>query len=1135
MQAASEIIELHGQECLQELITTFETFLGKPTAKDVQTGDYITEALIILYGRLAQHFESGDPKVREVLGRLVDALRTPSEVVQAAVCDCMQPLIRTAPDEVPQLVDQLSTWLFKSSKYAERRGAAYGLAGIIKGRGIFAIKEFYLVALLRDNAEDKKSTSARQGAMFAIEIFASVLGRLFEPYIPEVLTTLLSGLSDSSTDVRDAAGDASKAVMSKLSGHGLKLILPTLLETLDDKQWRTKRGAIEIIGSMAYLAPQQLAKSLPTIIPRLTEVLTDTHKQVRESANSSLKRFGEVVTNPEIKGMQKVLLDALVDPTKKIARALDKLLTTTFAHFVDGSSLALVVPILDRALRERSAEMKRKSTAIVGNLATITERRDLVPYLNQLVPLVRTVLVDPVPEARTTAAKTLGSLVERLGEQNFPDLMDALLNVLKSPSSGVDQQGAAQGIAEILSSLGVERLDEMLPTILANTSSPRAYVREGHISLLVFLPSTFGDRFSPYLARIIHPVLKGLADDSDFVRDASMRAGRMIVANHSSKAVELLLPELEEGLFHQSWRIRLSSVQLVGDLLFRLTGISGKADEGDEDVNDEDEDTAPVNTSVSKALLEALGPERRDRILSGLYVIRQDTSGMVRTASIHVWKALVPNTPRMVRDMLPTLMQLVVRILANPGYEQRETAARCLAETCRKLGESAFGEVVRILAQTMSTGERRQREGVCLAVAGMLHNTNVSYVEAHEGAIIEIVRSGLIDTDSGVRVASARAFDVAQEVLGPHVLDRTIPVLLEALDSGDERSEAALSALKEVMSVRSEKIFPVLIPRLIAPPITSLNARALASLVKVAGSALGRRITSIVDALFASRSQGDEETRTEVDAALSAVLAAVVDHGTGLATLQMHLLGLSKADDSAKRVEGCNLLARFCQANKAADATDYNVDWVRQLVSLFDDRVADVVVAAWEAMDALVKKIDKEDMEPLVVPLRRTIESTGSPGRPVEGFSRPNGLKPILPVILQGLLAGTAEQREQAAYAIGDLVERTAPEAFKSYCIQTVGPLSEPPCTVLLPASVLTVDAQSVSWATASRHRSRRRSSPRSPSRFSVCPSSHGRSSRSSSERSSSLSRTRRAYLCAAERRMPLVCSWSTRRASTLS
>lgn len=97
-----------------------------------------------------------------------------------------------------------------------------------------------------------------------------------------------------------------------------------------------------MLGAMAYLAPRQLTYSLPQIIPRLTDVLTDTHFQVRGAANSSLKQFGEVINNPEIRDMQDILLAALVDPSQKTLRALDKLLTTIFAHYLDSSSLALV-------------------------------------------------------------------------------------------------------------------------------------------------------------------------------------------------------------------------------------------------------------------------------------------------------------------------------------------------------------------------------------------------------------------------------------------------------------------------------------------------------------------------------------------------------------------------------------------------------------------------------------------------------------------------------------------------------------------------------------------------------------------------------------------------------------------------
>jgi HEAT repeat protein len=192
-----------------------------------------------------------------------------------------------------------------------------------------------------------------------------------------------------------------------------------------------------------------------------------------------------------------------------------------------------LVPILERGMRERGSETKRKAARIVGNLASLTDSKDFVPYLPRLMPLVHVVLVDPVPEARATAAKALGSLIERLGEANFPDLVSRLLQTLKTDTSGVDRQGAAQGLSEVLSGLGMDRMEALLPEVITNASSPRPYVREGFMSLLVFLPATFGHRFAPHLSRIIPPILNGLADAEEYVRAASMKAGRMIIVNYS--------------------------------------------------------------------------------------------------------------------------------------------------------------------------------------------------------------------------------------------------------------------------------------------------------------------------------------------------------------------------------------------------------------------------------------------------------------------------------------------------------------------------------------------------------------------------------------------------------------------------
>jgi hypothetical protein len=129
--------------------------------------------------------------------------------------------------------------------------------------------------------------------------------------------------------------------MGNMSGYGVKLMLPSLLSGLDEKQWRTKKGSIELLGMMAYCSPRQLSLSLPIVIPRLTGVLTDSHAQVRTAANKSLKQFGEVISNPEIQSLVPVLLKALVDPNKT-PNALASLLKTSFMHYIDHSSLALV-------------------------------------------------------------------------------------------------------------------------------------------------------------------------------------------------------------------------------------------------------------------------------------------------------------------------------------------------------------------------------------------------------------------------------------------------------------------------------------------------------------------------------------------------------------------------------------------------------------------------------------------------------------------------------------------------------------------------------------------------------------------------------------------------------------------------
>lgn len=107
--------------------------------------------------------------------------------------------------------------------------------------------------------------------------------------------------------------------------------------------------------------------------------------------------------------------------------------------------------------------------------------------------------------------------------------------------------------------------------------------------------------------------------------------------------------------------VQQSSITLVGELLFKVSGITGKADLGD------DEEAEPVIAETSRrALAEVLGEERRDRILSALYVARQDAVSIVRQSSIHIWKALVHNTPRTGESPMGKFHSSVNKLIPSP-------------------------------------------------------------------------------------------------------------------------------------------------------------------------------------------------------------------------------------------------------------------------------------------------------------------------------------------------------------------------------------------------------------------------------------------------------------------------------------
>ncbi|KAI3459061.1 hypothetical protein Pfo_015724 [Paulownia fortunei] len=1045
VDAGITIIDKHGRDNVSLLFPIFENYLNKK-ASDEEKYDLVREGVVIFTGALAKHLSKGDPKVHAVVEKLLDVLNTPSEAVQRAVSTCLSPLMQSKQEEAAALISRLLVQLMKSDKYGERRGAAFGLAGVVKGFGISCLKKYNIMTALRDGLSDRNSAKCREGALLAFECFCDKLGRLFEPYVIQMLPLLLVSFSDQVVAVREAAEGAARAMMSQLSAQGVKLVLPSLLKGLEDKAWRTKQSSVQLLGAMAYCAPQQLSQCLPKIVPKLTEVLTDTHPKVQSAGQTALQQVGSVIKNPEISALVPTLLMGLTDPNDYTKYSLDILLQTTFINTVDAPSLALLVPIVHRGLRERSAETKKKAAQIVGNMCSlVTEPKDMIPYISLLLPEVKKVLVDPIPEVRSVAARALGSLIRGMGEENFPDLVPWLLDTLKSDGSNVERSGAAQGLSEVLAALGTDYFEDILPDIIRNCSHPKASVRDGYLTLFKYLPRSLGVQFQKYLQQVLPAILDGLADENESVRDAALSAGHVLVEHYATTSLPLLLPAVEDGIFNDNWRIRQSSVELLGDLLFKVAGTSGKALlEGGSD------DEGSSTEAHGRAIIEVLGRDKRNEVLAALYMVRTDVSIVVRQAALHVWKTIVANTPKTLKEIMPVLMNTLITSLASSSSERRQVAGRSLGELVRKLGDRVLPLIVPILSQGLSDQNPSRRQGVCIGLSEVMGSAGKSQLLTFMDELIPTIRTALCDSTPEVRESAGLAFSTLYKSAGMQAIDEIVPTLLHALE--DERtSDTALDGLKQILSVRTTAVLPHILPKLVHLPLSAFNAHALGALAEVAGPGLDFHLGTVLPALLATMGGDDEDVQQLARKAAETVVLVIDEEGIESLTSEL-LKGV--ADNQAGllfasiRRSSSYLIGYFFQNSKLY-LVDEAPNMISTLIILLSDPDSATVAVAWEALLRVVSSVPKEVL-PSYMKLVRDAVSTSrdkerrkKKGGPVliPGFCLPKALQPVLPIFLQGLISGSAELREQAALGLGELIEVTSEKALREFVIPITGPL----------------------------------------------------------------------------------------------
>eukprot|EP00586_Coscinodiscus_wailesii_P014096 CAMPEP_0172505274 /NCGR_PEP_ID=MMETSP1066-20121228/185056_1 /TAXON_ID=671091 /ORGANISM="Coscinodiscus wailesii, Strain CCMP2513" /LENGTH=2828 /DNA_ID=CAMNT_0013281825 /DNA_START=96 /DNA_END=8582 /DNA_ORIENTATION=- len=1064
-------------ECLSFLLPYLESTLdgnkppqitnasinSKKIPKNVTANDHRKEGVTIALGSVALHLLNNDAqnqeyqtKIQDILKMLLLSLKTPSEDVQKSASLCLSKLIvkmKKRPEAqsiIQQMLDTNLDDCLRGGTLAARRGGAYGLSAVVKGVGISTLKKYNVLTQI-DELLLSGTPSQKEGGLFAIELLSINLKLLFEPYVITLLPSLLNTFGDTNDYVRQAANQTTNVIMSQLSAHGVKLILPSVLTAFEDDSttWRTKVASITMLGSMSHLAPKQLSNCLPKLVPKLTESFSDTHPRVKAAAQSALDSLCNVIRNPEIASITPTLLAALTDPGENTPRALETLIATEFLHAIDAPSLAVISPILHRGLRDRSAMTKRYAALITGNITTmVATPADFLPYLDTLLLDLKLVLLDPIPDVRTTASKAVGSLTRSLGEDKFPDLRAWLMQTMTSSKGSVERSGAAQGLSEMLIAGGqtvVEEvvLTELLPTLSEDSIS---YHREGVLWVLAFLPQGLGQGYASLITPTLPTLLKGLADDDEQVRDVALRAGRVLIKSHGKHHVDKILPTLENGMEHSpNVRIRLSSLVLLGDLLALIGNTKVTATDA---VNTQEEIRNAERAQSQIAL--SLGKATRSRVLAGLYLARSDTAAVVRQNALMVWKSVVSITARTLKEIMPILVDKIVKGLGSGDVDQTEVAGRCLGDVVIKLGDvNTLPEIVPVLADELKKGDPDIKRGVCVGFTEILDSCSKESVMKYSSILMAVVREALCDNNASVRAVAPSCFQSLYNKMGYKALEEIVPKFLVRMDA------RALTGLTGILSVRSRELLPYLIPKLLHTPISEEYALALGSIAEVTASTIYSHFGTIIPVLINELATMDPQDthRQEVIRDCFRSISRHVDE-EGVNSLVSEIATKLVSDKVQIRVEGCWMFGVVVEerATKADFYPQIPIMYRDLLYRLNDDNAA-VLKEANKTLALLAKHVPAEELvehatfsrnllASIVSDARRRKGGVGDGDFFLPGLNIPKGLEPLLPMFQRGILYGTPQMRETCARGLGELLAITAPKYLPApLMIKITGPL----------------------------------------------------------------------------------------------
>ena len=276
------------------------------------------------------------------------------------------------------------------------------------------------------NSDSKRGKTsppaAREGCLLLLRALTEIVtpAALVEPYIcGAFLAAALDETASTNSAVREAAEDCVTALIRTTNPWSYKTVVaPIVLQSLHSTEWRVKTAAMECLVLLATtVAPKQIHLHIPTLIPACTSQVWDTKAQVSKTAKAALLAICGTNVNSDVRPAIPAIVNAICKPAET-NKAISELMGTTFVVPVDASTLAILCPVLARALKEKLALHKRAACIVISNMSKLVESPSAVaPFGSLLVPELQKVAANvQFEEIRDESLKALKNLTKALGD-----------------------------------------------------------------------------------------------------------------------------------------------------------------------------------------------------------------------------------------------------------------------------------------------------------------------------------------------------------------------------------------------------------------------------------------------------------------------------------------------------------------------------------------------------------------------------------------------------------------------------------------------------------------------------------------------------------------------------------------------